>query len=288
MTAATLALVLASAALHATWNLWAKQIGGESRATSLIWLLTSISAAVYAPLALLSLRSGPAPDLAAIGWMVGSSVIHVGYFFLLLRGYRAGDLSLVYPVARGTGPLLAAAGAMLWLGEPPTVGSVAGALLVAGAVFILSATPRREGERSAAPGIAYGLAIGVTIAAYTLWDGTAVKRLAITPLVFYWGGEVCRTVLLAPLAVQRRADIANLWRTHRWRVLGIALLSPLSYMLMLFAMKTGALSHVAPAREVSILFGTWLGGRYLGESQRLRRVLAAAAFALGVIALTVA
>lgn len=287
MTLVTLGLVLASAALHATWNLWVKQIGGTSRSAPLVWLLTALSALLYAPAALIAMRSAPPLDPTSLMTMAVSSVIHVGYFLLLLRGYRAGDLSLVYPVARGTGPLLAAAGAMLWLGEPVTPGAIIGALMVAAAVVLLTSAPARHGERHPGPGIAYGLAVGVTIAAYTLWDGTAVQRLALSPLLYYWGGEVCRVVLMAPAAVKHRADVANLWRAHKWPLLGIAILSPLSYILVLIAMRTGAISHIAPAREVSILIGTWLGGRVLGESQRWRRVVAAAAFAVGVIALTV-
>ena len=101
-------------------------------------------------------------------------------------------------------------------------------------------------------------------------------------------GSAAASSLLAPLAARRGPELGALWRNHRMRLLGIATLSPLSYILMLIAMRTGDLSHVAPAREVSILIGTWLGGRVLGESRRWRRVVAAAAFALGVIALTLA
>lgn len=286
MTPATLALVLASAALHATWNLWLKQIGA-ARSVALVWLLTAISAVLYAPAALLALPAAPKADPALLAVVAVSSVIHVAYFLLLLRGYRAGDLSVVYPVARGTGPLLAAAGAIALLGEAPTVGSVTGALLVAAAVILLTSGAPREGERPSGPGIAYGLAVGVTIAAYTLWDGWAVKTLALAPLLYYWAGECCRVLLLSPAAVRQGPAIAGLWRRHRLRLLGIAVLSPLSYILMLFAMRAGELSHVAPAREVSILIGAWLGGRVLGESRRWRRLVAAGAFAAGVVALTV-
>jgi uncharacterized membrane protein len=95
-------------------------------------------------------------------------------------------------------------------------------------------------------------------------------------------------VLLAPFALADRGGLAALWKNHRTRVAGIALLSPLSYILILFALRSGPVSHIAPARELSILIGTWLGGRVLGEGQRVRRALAAAAFAAGVIALALA
>src|SRR5439155_5446293 len=125
-------------------------------------------------------------------------------FFLLLRGYRVGDLSLVYPVARGTGPLLAALGATALFGEQPNALSIAGVLLVAAGVIVLTARrPSPEGRRLA-PGLGYGFATGALIAVYTLWDGGAVKRAGIPPLVFYWCGEIVRVIVLAPFALAER------------------------------------------------------------------------------------
>jgi drug/metabolite transporter (DMT)-like permease len=222
--------------------------------------------------------------------VTGSGLIHVGYFVLLLRGYRVGDLSLVYPLARGTGPLLAAAGAVLLLGEHPSPLSISGALLIATGVLIVAGRPLGLGAARGrlGPGVAYGLATGVMIAVYTLWDGWSVKRAGIPPLVFYWAGEVVRVIVLSPLAIGARREMAEVWRAQRWRVLGIALLSPLSYILILLALRRGDVGHIAPAREVSILIGAWLGGRVLGEGDRRRRLVAAAAFAAGVVALALA
>lgn len=289
MSPTVLALVLGSAVVHATWNLWTKQLGPRVRSASLLWLLTAISSVFYAPFALVLLRtSGWRADPAAIVLIAGSGLIHVGYFVLLLRGYRVGDLSLVYPLARGTGPLLATAGAVLLLGERPTPLSVTGALLIAAGVVVVTSAelPRERGKLSA--GVRYGLATGVAIAVYTLWDGWGVKRALVPPLVFYWGGEVVRVLLLSPVALRARGEIAQVWRTDRARVLGIALLSPLSYILILLALKQGAVGHIAPAREVSIVIGAWFGGSVLGEGDRRRRLVAAAAFAGGVIALALA
>jgi len=288
MSPTVLALVLASAVVHATWNLWTKQLGPRARSGSLLWLLTAISSACYAPLAAAQIvASHWRPDATALFLLAGSGAIHVGYFVLLLRGYRGGDLSIVYPLARGTGPLLATAGAVALFGERPTPLSIAGALLIAAGVLVTATAPAR-GERHLRPAIFYGLATGVSIALYTLWDGWAVKRAGVPPLVYYWGGEVVRTLILSPLAFGSRVQVAGLWRTQRPRVVGIALLSPLSYILILLALRTGAVGHIAPAREVSILIGTWLGGRVLGEGDRRRRLAAAAAFAAGVIALALA
>lgn len=288
MTVGILALVLTSAALHATWNLWAKQLGAV-RASSLMWLLEILSAAAYAPIVLLwAWKSHASLDARSLGWMAASALIHVGYFLLLLRGYRTSDLSVVYPVARGLGPLLASAGAILWLGEKPTVLSISGAVLIAAGIVVLTA---RAGFRHSAhlrDGMFYGVLVGVTIGAYTLWDGRAVSKLAIDPLLYYWGGECVRVVLMTPAALADRTGVASLWREHRLRVTGIALLSPLSYILVLIAMRGAGVSHIAPVREVSILIGAWFGARMLGEGDRTRRLIAAAAFAAGVTALAFA
>jgi drug/metabolite transporter (DMT)-like permease len=284
-----LALVLSSAIVHATWNLWTKQLGPAVRSAPLLWLLTAISSVAYAPFALGVLAAtGWRPDARAWVLVAGSGLIHVVYFVLLLRGYRAADLSVVYPLARGTGPLLAAAGAVLLLGERPTPLSVAGALLIATGVLVIAGRPAGLGARRLGPGVAYGLATGFMIAVYTLWDGWAVKRAGIPPLVFYWAGEVVRVLVLSPVAIGARAGMAEIWRTQRWRVLGIALLSPLSYILILLALRRGDVGHIAPAREVSILIGAWLGGHVLGEGDRRRRLVAAVAFAAGVAALALA
>lgn len=289
MTLATLALVLGSALVHATWNLWAKQIGSSAKSGTLMWLLVVISAAAYAPFALvLAARTGWRPDAASVVLVVGSGLIHVVYFLLLLRGYRVGDLSLVYPVARGTGPLLAATAAISLFAETPTVFSIAGLLLIVTGILVLTWRPDAASHAKLAPGLRYGLATGAFIAVYTLWDGWAVKKAGIPPLLFYWAGEVVRVVVFTPAALGDRAGVAALWRAQWPRVLGIALLSPLSYILILVAMRTGAVSHIAPAREIAILLGAYLGGRVLGEGDRRRRLVAAAAFAAGVIALALA
>ena len=286
VTPTVLLLVLGSAVIHASWNLWIKQLGPGVRSAPLLWLLTSLSAVVYAPFAWgVIAATGWRPDAGAVVLVFGSSVIHVGYFVLLLRGYRAADLSLVYPIARGTGPLLAAAGAVLLLGERPTALSVSGTLLIASGVLVIAGRPAGLSPRELGPGVFYGLATGVSIALYTLWDGWSVKRALIPPLVFYWGGEVMRVVLLTPVVLGARREMGELFRAQPWRVLAIALLSPLSYILILFALRSGDVGHIAPAREVSILIGAWLGGRVLGEGDRKRRLVAAAAFAAGVIAL---
>lgn len=288
MSPLTLLLVLASAATHATWNLWAKQVRPVASGAAIAWLLTLVSAILYAPVAVfLIVHHGWRPALTDLPWIAGSGVLHVVYFLVLLRGYRLGDLSVVYPVARGTGPLWAVAGGVLLLREPVTPLSTTGALLIVLGVVVLTA-PRAGSGGGPRAGLAYGLLTGALIGTYTLWDSWAVKRVGLPPLIYYWAGETIRIALYAPLALPDRAGLVRAWSTERVRLLGIGILSPFSYILMLFALRSGAVSHVAPAREISILIGAWLGGQVLGERDRTRRVTAAAAFAAGVVALALA
>lgn len=267
MNSLTLLLVLLAALIHALWNLWAKQVSGASRSTTLMWLLTALSSAIYVPIAAISTAgAGWRPSAEDLVWIAGSGTIHVGYFLLLMRGYRASDLSLVYPVAR----------------------AIAGAIAIAVGIAILTLRPGVTHDPRAGAGVRWGFATGASIAAYTLWDAWAVSRVRVPPLLFYAAGEVVRVIVLTPWALGDRDGVAELWRRHRARIVGIAALSPLSYILVLLAFRDGAVSVIAPAREASILIGAYLGGTMLGEGQKMRRRVAAAAFVAGVVALALA
>jgi drug/metabolite transporter (DMT)-like permease len=122
--------------------------------------------------------------------MAGSGLLHVGYFTALQRGYEHGDLSVVYPLARGSGPVLSVAAAILFLGERPSALGLAGGGLIVAAVLTLAAG---RGE-----GIGAALATGAFIAAYTVWDAHAVGDLDQPPIVYFCGAEAIRALLLAP------------------------------------------------------------------------------------------
>jgi drug/metabolite transporter (DMT)-like permease len=208
--------------------------------------------------------------------MAGSGVLHVGYFTNLQRGYRHGDLSVVYPLARGSGPVLSVAAAVLFLGERPSALGLAGGALIVAAVLTLAAGGTRRGVGAA-------LMTGVFIAAYTVWDAHAVTALHQPPVAYFWGSEALRVTMLAPFAL--RTDIRAVWRRDRGVILGIGALSPLAYVLVLFALTRAPISLVAPVRESSVVVGALLGARVLGEGHAARRALAAGAIALGIAAL---
>jgi drug/metabolite transporter (DMT)-like permease len=286
MTFLALTLVLSAAFLHATWNLLAKYAGSEADSAVFVWLSGSLAVVLYAPLAVAVVvlqkpRLGP-PELL---FMLGSGVLHLGYFLFLQRGYAVGDLSLVYPLARGTGPLLATAAAIAFFGERPSLLALCGVLLIVAGVFILTREPKDAQTMRSSSGVAYGLATGVFIASYTLWDKHAVSALLIPPLLQDWGSNVVRALLLTPLAARRRGEVRALWRAHKAAVLGVAVLAPLAYILVLTALAFTPVSYVAPAREVSILIATAMGAQLLVEGDARRRLLAAGAVVAGIVAL---
>src|SRR5499426_568353 len=176
MSSLALILILAAAVIHATWNLLNKQASGHATFT---WLVAVLSALLYAPATITVIEVWQVEiNFVAIGMMAGSAALHTAYFVLLNQGYRAGDLSLVYPLARGTGPLLSTIAAILFLGERPSPVAIIGALLIIGGVFVLTgnlAQLRRSDSRTA---VGYALITGLFIAAYTLWDKQAVSRYA--------------------------------------------------------------------------------------------------------------
>jgi drug/metabolite transporter (DMT)-like permease len=206
---------------------------------------------------------------------------------LLNQGYRAGDLSLVYPLARGTGPLLSSVAAIVLLGERPSVIAVVGALLIIGGVIILTTNLSRLRETDARDAVVYALVTGLFIAAYTLWDKQAVSHFGIVPLVLDWGANVGRALLLSPFAIKYSDQTLAEWREHKYEAIAIAVLIPLSYILVLTAMRFTPVSYVAPAREISILIGTAMGARLLAEGDARRRLTAACAMVLGIVALAI-
>jgi drug/metabolite transporter (DMT)-like permease len=219
--------------------------------------------------------------------MAGSAALHTAYFVLLNQGYRAGDLSLVYPLARGTGPLLSSLAAIVFLGERPSLIALGGGLLIIGGVVILTTNLTQLRQSGAQDAVLYALVTGLFIAAYTLWDKQAVSYFGIAPLVLDWGANVGRAVLLAPFALKYSDQTIAEWREHKYEAIAIAVLIPLSYILVLTAMRFTPVSYVAPAREISILIGTAMGARLLAEGDTGRRLAAASAMVLGVVALAI-
>lgn len=283
-------MILLAAVAHATWNLAAKQAGAAGSA--FVLLNAATSAVIYLPVAIATFSlQGFSFTIHEIVAVVVSGALHVGYFLLLQRGYRAGDLSLVYPLARGTGPLLSMLGAIVVFGERPSPLALTGALIVIAGVVVLAMTawsPALPGDSWGKlwhGGLGYGMATGVLIAAYTLWDARAVGVLGMSPIIFEWSANACRVLLLAPVAAVRPAGVWRVWQEQRREVLIVAVLAPLAYVLVLIAFTMAPVSYVAPARELSIVIGVSLGSGLLAEGKGLQRAAAAAGVVVGILML---
>jgi drug/metabolite transporter (DMT)-like permease len=285
-----LALVLLAALLHASWNFAAKHAGGDHRFTLITSLLTS---ALWLPAGLwFGWQEVPRWGLLEWGVVAASAAVHLLYFNALLKGYRVGDLTVVYPLARGSGPLLTASAAVLLLGERLSLLGAAGVAGVCGGVFLIAGGPSlwRHAHDSAQrqrtlAGVRWGLITGAMIAGYSVIDGYAIKVLAIGPVIFDYLCNVLRVPLQLPTVLRDRAAIAVAWRAQWKHALVVSTLGPLAYILVLTALQLAPLSHVAPAREVSMLVAALLGGKLLGESDRGLRLLGACCIAVGVMAL---
>lgn len=322
-----------AAVAHAVWNLCSKQASAVS-AAGFVWLLALLAGIMYAPVIAVDLIAAH-PHLTAANWwfMAGTGVLQTGYFVFLQHGYRLGDLSVVYPIGRGSGALLSALAGIVLLGERPGPLGIAGIVcLVAGVIVLGLPEPRRNpaGRPAKAPSaavpppaagpprspagpagtgpsrpapavlpppaavrprarLAVGLAIGVGvfIAAYTLWDKHAVSTLHTPALMQGYAAFPAMIVGLAPSAWRDRAGMRVVWRSYRIQLWVAAVLAPLAYILVLTALAFSSVAAIAPAREVSVLFGVILGGKLLGEGSLARRLAAAAAVVAGIIAIAI-
>jgi len=287
---AALVLVLAGALIHALWNISAKKAGGDARFT---FFSGAIMAVVWSPLALW-LGWHIVPHWGAREWLfvAASGFAHWLYFICLLTGYRKSDLTVVYPLARGSGPLLSSSVAVVVFGERlSALGAVGIAAVVLG-VFLVAGGPglwraAHSAEKCARikAGVFWGVLTGALIASYTVLDAWAIKVVAISPILFdYW----CNILRMpyAALPVLRDWPAARaLWK-QQWRHAAVvAVFSPVAYVCVLYAVTMAPVSHVAPAREISMLFAALIGGQLLGEGDRWLRALGALGIAIGVAAL---
>jgi drug/metabolite transporter (DMT)-like permease len=289
-----IALVLAAAIAHASWNLFGKQ-AADTGAAFFVWLLAICVTGIYLPVIAVTVLVAD-PHLAGLNWLflAGTGVLHAGYFLFLQRGYRHGDLSVGYPIGRGTGAMLSALAGILLLGERPGIIGGAGILAIIAGVVVIGlpgrgshAGPSAPARANTAAAIGFALVTGVFIACYTIWDKYAVANLHTHPVLQGYAGFPVMAAVFTPFVLRDRARLTQVWRSYRPQVLGAAVLSPLAYMLVLIALSFTAVSAVAPAREISVLFGVLLGRRFLGEKHVARRLAAAIAIVAGIIAIAV-
>ncbi|MEY2954299.1 MAG: hypothetical protein RLZZ401_2386 [Pseudomonadota bacterium] len=250
-------------------------------------------AVVWAPLALW-LGWQVVPGWGATEWLLiaASGFVHWVYFMCLLTGYRKSDLTIVYPLARGSGPLLSSTFAVLVFGEQLSslgvlgiAGVVMGVFLIAGGPALFRSAHDPQKSQRVKAGIFWGLMTGGLIASYTVLDAYAVKVVAVSPILFDFWCNILRLPYAAVPVLRDIPEAKRLWALQWKHAAVVAIFSPVAYVCVLYAVRMAPVSHVAPAREVSMLFAALIGAHLLGEGDRVLRMLGAAAIALGVMAL---
>ncbi len=279
-----LVLVLFSSVLHAGWNYLAKTIPGGS---VFVWLMACCATVVMTPIVAVWFWFYDFNfTLANVFALFLTGVLHFVYFLMLQKGYDVADLSVVYPLARGSGPVFTTFGAWFFLHEDIALHSLMGLLLVICGVLLIAGI----GQSSKDPqklrlGIAFGLATGFLIGSYTVFDGYAVLHLAISPILVEYFSHPMRVAFLAPVAHRRWREVKKVWADNYWKIIVVSAVSPFAFIIVLYAMRHAPVHIVAPAREMSIVFGVLLGARYLTEEHVKSRLIGALLILVGVFLL---
>lgn len=285
MTGLALGLVLLSALLHASWNLLAKRAVNPE---VFVWSLNIVGSVAMAPLGIILFLLYPVPP-SGYWFVLATVVLHMFYFSLLGRGYSRGDLSLVYPIARGIGPMLVPVFAVLLLGETVAGIAVVGILLILAGIYIVSWSGRfrlilshplallRDG------GVVYAVLTGLTTTAYTLVDKQGVDQ--VQPFLYWYLGSIGVGIGLTPyiLAQYRMAPVKQEWRQNFWPIVVAGLLVFAAYGMVLTALSISQVSYIAPAREVGIVMGVLIGALVLKEPFASGRLLGSGFIVAGLV-----
>ena len=273
-------VVLAAAVTHATWNAIAHGIKDQVLAFGLIG---AGGIAVAVPLVVLS----PFPLAACWPYLLGSVFIHVFYNLLLMRSYRYGDFGQVYPLARGTSPLVVTVLAAVFAAERPSWWEIGGVLVISSGLAVLVLAGRTGSGGLSRPALLAAGGTGLTIAAYTTVDGLGVR------LSGSWVGYIGWLMLLESLCVpawalvRRRDAVRGLSRRVLLAGVSAGALSVLAYGLVLWAQTKGALAPIAALRETSVIFGAVIGTLIFREPFGRWRIAATVLVVLGVLLLNV-
>lgn len=268
-------LILSAAVMHAVWNAFVKMDGDRLMTMAVVISTTGL----LAPLLLLI---GPPPALESWPYILLSVLLNNAYFLFLIEAYRFGDLSQVYPIARGSAPLLVAVGAALFANEQLSVVELAGVFIIsAGTISLIWRSGLRvDAEKRS---IIFALLTGLMIASYTIIDGIGV-RLSGNPAAYIGWLFILSPLPIASIAIIRRRGEALVYIRNNWKLAVLAGgLNLGSYGLSIWALSLAAMAHVSAMRETSVIIAALIGTQLLGESFGKRRILAAMVVATGVI-----
>lgn len=258
-----LGIVVVSTFTHAYWNFLLKRAGGTS---SFIALSKVAEVGCFAPIFTWLLLTRREPIPAAIPFMAVGALLVLLNYGALARAYAIGDLSFVYPISRaGILLFLPAFGFLAFRERLTIVGWISLTCIVAG-IVVLQLPSRGSTSRVNGAAAAYSLAAALFAAVYTVWDKHAIQT--ITPFIYFYGYTLLAAAVY--IAVVRRrslpGEIADVWKTHRVSVVQVGVFNTVTYLLVLFALRSGTSSYVIALRQLSIVWGTLLGRFVLGET----------------------
>ena len=283
MSGLALGIVLLAALLHAGWNLLAKKSRNKM---AFIWWFVMIAVIGYVPM-FLSFLPGFDPTPAGWACIVATGILHALYFWFMGGAYERGDLSLVYPLFRGSGPLFVPVLAVILLHERLALSGVIGIALVVLGIYVIHLKaftidsflePLRAMRGSAS---LWALCTGGTIAGYSLVDKVGVSL--VYPPVYIYLMFLISLLLLSPyMLLKERAALKIEWQVNRGAILIDGFLVLFTYLIILFAFKLSKVSYVVAAREVSIVFSALLGILWLKEAHAPQKIAGSVLIAGGV------
>lgn len=280
MTTALFLAVLLSALIHATWNVAAKGVGGS---LGVMWSGQVLAATCLVPFAL---HFGPIlPESWTVArYLVLTGIIQSTYFALLSRAYRQGDISVVYPIARGCGVACTVVAATLLVGESLSAVGVTGILAVCAGTLLLGLGRGSPEGRGA---LKYALAIGVNLAAGGINDKFAVG--VMHPVVYIFWMFTIAALCASPFVLSRaRESVLTAIRVHRKQVVLVGLGSMSSYLIILFVLKEGPIAYIVAMRELSVVLGAIWGFAVLKERMNRGRLLGIASILAGLVLIKLA
>ncbi|MEU0090200.1 DMT family transporter [Kribbella sp. NPDC006257] len=270
---AVLLAVLGAAVLHAAWNAMAH--GVPDRLGGFALLALSSGAVAFVTIAITGL-----PPAKAWPYIVASLLLHVVYYAGLVVSYNLGQFSQAYPLARGTSPWVVAVVAIVFLHQHLVPLELAGVLLISAGLIALVFIGGRP-TRSQSPALLAAFGTGLLIAAYTVVDGIAVRKV---PLASYmgWTFALQNVILILFVLWRRGLSFLRVEKRYLYAGLGGGLVSLAAYGLVLWAQTRGALAAIAALRETSIIFGALIGAVFFGERFGPKRAIAAAVVVTGI------
>jgi len=284
MSGIAMAIVLAAAFLHAGWNYLTKK---SQRKIVFIWWFLLIAVILYFPMFLYYWSQTTIPP---VGWscVVASGLLHGLYFWFLGGAYERGDLSLVYPLSRGSGPLFVPFLAVGLIHEQLFLLGILGIALIIFGIYVIhlrsfSGKSLLEPFWALRSGASlWALCTGGTIAAYSLVDKVGVG--AVYPPVYIYLMTSITWLLLSPyVLVKERMCLREEWHINKGTILIVGFLVLFTYMMILFALRMGKVSYVVAVREVSIVFSAYYGIIWLAEKHARQKFVGAGLIALGVV-----